>query len=173
MCPESCAHIPYCGMLSSSTSVSAVTGGSVWLCRVSGVDCNVHVLLVGGLEVFGNVESVCKMWVTACKYLLKVLGECKGENFRAHSLSICSHHTLPSWVFTQAHHVWHFQGDAHPVCPGVPLPPLSSWPCLTSASRWDPRAPLCHCLPHLQVCHFISISQMPSLPPPVVWHKWS
>lgn len=61
MCPESCAHIPYCGMLSSSTSVSAVTGGSVWLCTVSGIDCNVHVLVGGGLEVFGNVESVCKM----------------------------------------------------------------------------------------------------------------
>lgn len=58
-----------------------------------------------------------------------------------------------------------FQQDACPVCLCASLPPLSSWPCLISISRWDPRAPLCHSLPRLQVCHFILISQMPSLPP--------
>lgn len=65
MCSECCAHIPSCGMLSSSTSASVVTGGSVEFCTALDVDCNIHPLVSWGLKVLGNEERACKMGKTA------------------------------------------------------------------------------------------------------------
>lgn len=171
MCSECCAHIPSCGMLSSSTSASVVTNESVEFCTALDVDCNIHPSASWGLKVLGNEERACKMGKTAWKYLLKVLGGGKGQNFGASSLTIKLH------VFTQTCWVRHFQQDTHLGCPCVPLPPLSPWPHPTSAPCWHPGEHLCHSLPHLQVCSFISISHM--LPRPWwgtnegKWGEWA
>lgn len=132
--------------------------GSVEFCTASGVDSSIHPSVSWGLNVLGNEERACKIGKTAWKYLLKVLGEGKGENFRAASLSIKWH------VFAWTCWVWHFEQDPQLGCPCVPLPPVSPWPHPTSALCWHPREHLCHSLPHLQVCPLISISQMPPCP---------
>lgn len=157
MCSEKggniCAHIPSCGMFSNSTSASAVTGGSVEFCTALAVDGSINPLVSWGLKVLGNEERACKMGKTAWKYLLKVLGEGKGENFRAPLLSIrysyiFSHGSAESGTLSKTL-TW---PDPVSHCPHCHLGLMLPLPCAGEH--------LYHSLPHLQVCPSHSVIQM-------------
>lgn len=87
-----------------------------WICRVlHSIGCWLQHPSIRELGIEGNdnEERACKMGKTAWKYLLKVLGEGKGENFRIPLLSIKWH------VFAWTCWVWHFEQEPQLGCPCV------------------------------------------------------